>query len=441
MIGKRSPVLFLFGTIFITPVTSFASWLCDRTASCWLDLEPGEVIMNFPVELQPENFPVSVIVSDSKEFVAGQNFSVTLELPDRLKGSDLQFALEVSEGATFVNGGCDGRRISGYGDGSKQEIQLKISSDNDSVIDEIFVWAGWALEHEAVKVTPKVKLTRANKTIGNGEREGGISTSEKDGMKKHETGMESMDLKDIEQLSEEKIADIEKDLLANEERIAHNIEKLENERLKKIKKEDELESEDLEEDEITIAIEEDIEKHEDEVEDKILFETNEVVEKMENIVKNQKEFMQKRMDKRRHKKERREHQRRKTPEEAFKNNARMKDHFDRHKAQAMEEAKNMMKNKARHDIERPDRTKGAKIEYGNGRPFQKRINPEDKNNVNKEINGRVEVENPGRESRRIDEEESTFSMDTYPYALVFAVVVIAFGVHLSKGNSAHHRVE
>ena len=160
--------------LHIHHVHPFAAFLVDRASSCWTGLEPGEIIMNYPAIPQPEDLPVQVELLDvttnelfhsesSKlEYYPGLELKVRLDLPEKLLKADLQFALEVSDGAEFNHGGCEGRRISGYGTGEKQNIVVKFNDDLDAdSISEVSIWAGWALEHEAVKLTPKVTLSNS----------------------------------------------------------------------------------------------------------------------------------------------------------------------------------------------------------------------------------------------------------------------------------------
>ena len=139
-------------------ISSFASWL-----KCYVDLDDSEIIMNYPV-LLPEHAPHpgvrlsakslgseewsqdSIVVNANDEY-----FDIRLEIPDALKGQDLQFVIETSDGAVFPNPPemCEGRRThANYA--HQQSVALKVTDKSKS---EIKVWAGWATGHDVVSLT------------------------------------------------------------------------------------------------------------------------------------------------------------------------------------------------------------------------------------------------------------------------------------------------
>eukprot|EP00814_Leptocylindrus_danicus_P017353 CAMPEP_0116042496 /NCGR_PEP_ID=MMETSP0321-20121206/25730_1 /TAXON_ID=163516 /ORGANISM="Leptocylindrus danicus var. danicus, Strain B650" /LENGTH=371 /DNA_ID=CAMNT_0003522995 /DNA_START=219 /DNA_END=1334 /DNA_ORIENTATION=- len=89
-------------------------------------------------------------------FEPNQEFVVRMFLPPKLQHADVQFVVQSSnEGGTFQFGGCDNLRTSGFGTGVKDDIVFTLSGTTNS---DVSIWGGWATEHEAVTLTPKVVL-------------------------------------------------------------------------------------------------------------------------------------------------------------------------------------------------------------------------------------------------------------------------------------------
>lgn len=158
-------------------VSSFASWFVERSVSCWTDLAEGEVVMNNDIlPVSKSTFPqttIQVLDDNDNDLVVDNTFIVpatatasandkdktfrlAMKYPSDMPLSDLQFVMETSDGATFVDAsgrggyGCDGRRAFGR---KNDEIILQI---NGPIDDKIEVWAGWAMGHEAVTLTPRI---------------------------------------------------------------------------------------------------------------------------------------------------------------------------------------------------------------------------------------------------------------------------------------------
>mmetsp|Transcript_18587 Transcript_18587/g.27261 ORF Transcript_18587/g.27261 Transcript_18587/m.27261 type:complete len:381 (+) Transcript_18587:70-1212(+) len=154
----------------INPTSSFASWFVETELACYTYMEAGEIVMNnaiLPatnsrnpeVYLQIYREDKTLLNKDISTSVIpfsadGETLKIRLFAPPSLK--DLQFAAEVSKGATFTRPhvGCEGRRASA---GKKTEVlTLELSGEEE----EVHVLAGWATGHEAVSLTPKITLKR-----------------------------------------------------------------------------------------------------------------------------------------------------------------------------------------------------------------------------------------------------------------------------------------
>ena len=158
MITRKT--LFLLSLLFAY-TTGFAAWL-----KCYVELDTDEIIMNYDV-LSPEyaKVPGVVLMSRSSETDAWKTDSLTyegeeafhfrLDVPDSLKTQSVQYVMEASEGALFAPANmCEGRRT--HATRHDTSVTLKV----DGTKDEVFVWAGWAIGHEAVTLTPKMVLKR-----------------------------------------------------------------------------------------------------------------------------------------------------------------------------------------------------------------------------------------------------------------------------------------
>jgi hypothetical protein len=71
---------------------------------------------------------------------------------------DVQYALETTKGASFVDGGCDGKRRTHGRLSDKTQHTLVI----DSIQQDIQIVAGWAGGHEAVQLTQALVMKPAN---------------------------------------------------------------------------------------------------------------------------------------------------------------------------------------------------------------------------------------------------------------------------------------
>eukprot|EP00815_Leptocylindrus_aporus_P002145 CAMPEP_0116067542 /NCGR_PEP_ID=MMETSP0322-20121206/11101_1 /TAXON_ID=163516 /ORGANISM="Leptocylindrus danicus var. apora, Strain B651" /LENGTH=360 /DNA_ID=CAMNT_0003554429 /DNA_START=61 /DNA_END=1140 /DNA_ORIENTATION=+ len=221
----------------IATVHAFAAWLCEGS-HCWTDLMEGEVIMNHPAKLQSPSasddgirirlldYENSDMPYATSTYLANDRVWVRADFNS---DSDYQYVLEVSEGGTFENGGCDGRRVSGYG--NKQEsFALTFSGEHETVE----IWGGWARGHEAVNITPKLVLKRYDDNMEQQSMQEQISGGDVN---------EKNDAADIDDhdddislalMSEEEVLEKEEALLDKEIDISLKIERLEQEREKKM---------------------------------------------------------------------------------------------------------------------------------------------------------------------------------------------------------------
>jgi hypothetical protein len=164
-------LLWIIALAPITTVQGYASWL-----KCFVDLDPEEVIMNsqvVPASEARELVRIQVQPEGSDEWMydfeydgAPTTTTTTTTLNARLQvssalqeqrgGAGVQFVMETSSGAEFVDRGtmCQGRRSSSRN--YNEHVTLKISGDQD-VVELI---AGWATGHEAVTLTERLVLRR-----------------------------------------------------------------------------------------------------------------------------------------------------------------------------------------------------------------------------------------------------------------------------------------
>lgn len=151
-------------------VTGFAAWL-----KCYVDLDDTEIIMNYPVAL-PEDSDHRVILAarqvgteewktDSVTYPAtgdSTSFQIQLQLPDSLRGQDLQYVVETTAGGSFPNPPsiCEGRRTHGnYRHTAMVTLQVQNS------VPSIEVWGGWATGHSVVTLTPKLILNQEGNSV------------------------------------------------------------------------------------------------------------------------------------------------------------------------------------------------------------------------------------------------------------------------------------
>ncbi len=144
------------------PAAGFAAWL-----KCYVELDSDEIIMNYDV-LPSEQAKVPGVeimgrlsgteewIRESLAFEKEQTFQLRLNVPDSLQAQNVQYVMEVSEGARFAPANmCEGRRAHA----GRHDTPVTLQVDGNS--HEIVVWAGWATGHEAVSLTPKLVLKRA----------------------------------------------------------------------------------------------------------------------------------------------------------------------------------------------------------------------------------------------------------------------------------------
>lgn len=145
-------LLILALIINTSSVQSFASWMTDEFCSRKLVL--GEIIMNARVESSDERnikvFRKEEEIEDNGFYIPGETLLV--DLSDTSTG---QYLYEVtSSNAKFENGGCDGKRIASP---SKALLVLPEPGTVDATLPVTLV-AGWALGHEAVKLSSTFTL-------------------------------------------------------------------------------------------------------------------------------------------------------------------------------------------------------------------------------------------------------------------------------------------
>lgn len=119
--------------------------------------------MELLVPLQQTDGSVVMIYTNNPN----EEFIVRMNLPSKLQHADVQFVVQSSEGGTFESGGCDNSRASGFGTGEKDDIVYQVSSSGDGAA--VSIWGGWATEHEAVTLTPKLVLKLLQKETEQGD--------------------------------------------------------------------------------------------------------------------------------------------------------------------------------------------------------------------------------------------------------------------------------
>jgi len=131
---------------------------------CFVDLDETEVMMNHKVlEEKDAPHPVTVEVraEGSNEWV--KNFTypkdaltsveVRLSVPPALEQQDVQFVVETSDGAKFVEPVmCEGRRS--FARAYDDAVTLVLEGSTDTVS----LKAGWAAGYEAVALTPSLVM-------------------------------------------------------------------------------------------------------------------------------------------------------------------------------------------------------------------------------------------------------------------------------------------
>ena len=175
-------------------VYSFASYLLSNVG-CMTDLSTDEVIMNNQVvDAEDSDRPkVHIVLSkgegqdkfiDKMETVDkitkiwlkpnSEELELNIQMwVDNLK--DLQFVMETTPGAAFLNGQCeDNKRIAGRGEDS---VALRIQATTTSSVQ---VWAGWATGHEKVRLTYPLEFIPATSNGGGGGADAGANENVKE---------------------------------------------------------------------------------------------------------------------------------------------------------------------------------------------------------------------------------------------------------------------
>lgn len=168
---RRNSLALFFLSILslgILHVDSFASWL-----QCFIDLDESEVIMNHMVQSADKALHLVQLeatvkgqddawTTESPLYIPSALSPVTvqfrLKTPAALHGQTLQYAIEATTGATFLEPSkCQGRR-------SHANHQDEIVELNIETSEPVEVMAAWATGHEAVTLTPKLIVTRDDGT-------------------------------------------------------------------------------------------------------------------------------------------------------------------------------------------------------------------------------------------------------------------------------------
>lgn len=91
------------------------------------------------------------------QYPAGKPSTVQarLKIPPELEKTDVQYVMETTEGGVFNPAAmCEGSRS--HASSRKHVLVLDISGEQDSVE----LWAGWAMGHSAVSLTPRIVLQK-----------------------------------------------------------------------------------------------------------------------------------------------------------------------------------------------------------------------------------------------------------------------------------------
>eukprot|EP00978_Attheya_sp_CCMP212_P026965 scaffold89757_cov39-Attheya_sp.AAC.2 len=191
--------LVLLLTLLVGKVDGFAAWM-----RCGVDLDPEEVVMNYFIkpaeeeegdddddesstkptirlaayelgtgnEIQPNSLRFgNDNDDDDDEKNSVKTISIRIQIPNEMQlppRSRFEFIVEVKGEASFVepdgsNSMCDGRRAHSQNRFDSMILQIKrpvttTSSTNTEEASVIELWAGWATEHEAVTLTPRLTI-------------------------------------------------------------------------------------------------------------------------------------------------------------------------------------------------------------------------------------------------------------------------------------------
>ena len=129
-------------------------------SQCYVDMDDSEVMMNQKVlgeKDAPHRVTIQVRPEGSTEWMKNYTYpkdaltslEVRLDVPPALEKQDVQFVVETSDGAKFVEPVmCEGRRS--FARSYDDAVTLVLEGSTDS----ISLKAGWASGYEAVSLTP-----------------------------------------------------------------------------------------------------------------------------------------------------------------------------------------------------------------------------------------------------------------------------------------------
>lgn len=143
-----------------TNVSAYASWL-----KCFVGLETDEIVMNHQiVAFEDADHEVKIEIQANNgdwlqpnDFTFSENDTIKLRLmiPPALEYDDVQYVMETTKGGVFSPATmCDGKRA--FARQHDEPVTLELSGEQEAVQ----VWAGWAMGHEAVRLTEKVILRK-----------------------------------------------------------------------------------------------------------------------------------------------------------------------------------------------------------------------------------------------------------------------------------------
>lgn len=155
-------------SLLLQGANAYASWL-----KCYVELDEDEVVMHskiIPHTDTDHNVTVEVLPEGRSQWITGNSNRIYLEepissvklrlkVPPALEHKSVQYVIETSDGAKFSPANmCDGERSSAMN--YDKEVLLVFNNYQEFHETHVNVVAAWATEHEAVRLTPKLKLTR-----------------------------------------------------------------------------------------------------------------------------------------------------------------------------------------------------------------------------------------------------------------------------------------
>lgn len=152
----------------LTAVNAYPNWV-----KCYMDLDSSEAMMGGEIidyEEADEKLHLEVKAVGDSQWTSGDLYQlengpselkVRLSIPESFEedfyDTTTMFAMEVTEGAKFSKGTCDGRRASGRD--ARAEKTLKVDG---SISSPVYIWAGWAQGYEPVTLTKRFELRPAD---------------------------------------------------------------------------------------------------------------------------------------------------------------------------------------------------------------------------------------------------------------------------------------